>query len=201
MIRIIGGAVGGRRLRTPAGEGTRPTSDRVREALFSSLESSLGTLAGLRFLDVYAGSGAVGLEASSRGAAAVTLIERDRTAAALIRANAADLGLSAVTVLSGSAERLAAQGPTGPGFDVAFLDPPYSMTGERLGPVVSDLAHRDWLVAGATIVVERPSHAREWDWPGVVRPLRWKRYGDTLLWYGQFCVADPTSQPKDSGVR
>ncbi len=84
MTRIIAGEAGGRRLRTPPGGSTRPTSDRVREALFSALESQLGTIQGLRFLDVYAGSGAVGLEARSRGAAHVTLVERDAGNAALV---------------------------------------------------------------------------------------------------------------------
>ena len=74
MTRIIGGTAGGRRIRTPTGDSTRPTSDRVREALFSALEASLGSLAGLRFLDLYAGSGAIGLEARSRGAGVVTLV-------------------------------------------------------------------------------------------------------------------------------
>ena len=87
MTRIIGGEAGGRRLRTPTGESTRPTSDRVREALFSALEALLGSVQGLRFLDLYAGSGAVGLEARSRGAGVVTCVEQDRRTAALVRDN------------------------------------------------------------------------------------------------------------------
>ena len=78
MTRIIGGSAGGRRIATPRGANTRPTSDRVREALFSAIESWCGSLSGLRFLDLYAGSGAVGLEAWSRGAGVVTLVEQDR---------------------------------------------------------------------------------------------------------------------------
>ena len=111
MTRIIGGSAGGRALRTPAGSKTRPTSDRVREALFSALESRLGTLRGRAFLDVYAGSGAVGLEAASRGASHVTFVERDRAAASLISQNARTLGLTELTVLSASATALAAGGP------------------------------------------------------------------------------------------
>ena len=87
MTRIIGGDAGGRRLRTPTGAGTRPTSDRVREALFSAVDAALGSLHGLRFLDLYAGSGAVGLEARSRGAGVVTLVEQDRRTATVIREN------------------------------------------------------------------------------------------------------------------
>ncbi len=103
MTRIVAGSAGGRRLRTPSGGRTRPTSDRVKEALFSALESQIGTLAGRRFLDLFAGSGAVGLEARSRGAQHVTLVERDPATAALIRANAKELGLDQVTVLVASA--------------------------------------------------------------------------------------------------
>src|SRR3954452_2623955 len=92
MTRIIGGTAGGRRLQTPAGDATRPTSDRVREALFSALDAEFGTLRGLRFLDLYAGSGAVALEAASRGADAVTAVESDRRTARVVAANAASLG-------------------------------------------------------------------------------------------------------------
>ena len=88
MTRIIGGSAGGRRINTPRGVSTRPTCDRVREALFSAVEAWCGSLAGLRFLDLYAGSGAVGLEARSRGAGVVTLVEHDRRTAALIAENA-----------------------------------------------------------------------------------------------------------------
>src|SRR6188472_3732457 len=96
MTRIIGGAAGGRRISTPRGVHTRPTSDRVREALFSAIESWCGSLRGLRFLDLYAGSGAVGLEARSRGAGVVTLVEQDRRTAALISGNVKTLGFGEV---------------------------------------------------------------------------------------------------------
>ena len=105
MTRIIGGTAGGRRLQTPKGDLTRPTSDRVKEALFSAVEASLGSLQGLRFLDLYAGSGAVGLEALSRGAATATLVEQDRRTAGLIRANARTVGLPAAEVVTGSVTR------------------------------------------------------------------------------------------------
>src|SRR6188472_4251172 len=101
MTRIIGGAAGGRRISTPRGVHTRPTSDRVREALFSAIESWCGSLHGLRFLDLYAGSGAVGLEAWSRGAGVVTLVEQDRRTAALISGNARTLGFPKANVVVG----------------------------------------------------------------------------------------------------
>jgi 16S rRNA (guanine966-N2)-methyltransferase len=136
MTRIIGGTAGGRRLKAPAGERTRPTSDRVREALFSSLDSDLGSLAGLRFLDLYAGSGAVGLEARSRGAGVVTLVEQDRRTASLIRDNLRTLGFNQVEVVAGSVARVLAGPPRAP-YDVVFLDPPYDLA---TADVVADLA-------------------------------------------------------------
>ncbi|MGH3470439.1 MAG: 16S rRNA (guanine(966)-N(2))-methyltransferase RsmD, partial [Nocardioidaceae bacterium] len=183
--RIIGGAAGGRRLRTPRGSSTRPTSDRVREALFSSLESLLGTLSGLRFLDVFAGSGAVGLEAASRGAGLVVLVEQDRTAARLISANADATGL-AVRVLNLNAERLGggAIDPAAP-FDVVFLDPPYAMAGRDLHVLIADLQAADWFAPDAVVVVERDRRDAVWEWPAAVTPLRSARYGETMLWYGR----------------
>src|SRR5690349_24184329 len=135
MTRIIGGAAGGRRLQTPTGDATRPTSDRVREALFSALESQLGSLSGLRFLDLYAGSGAVGLEAGSRGAASVTLVESDRRTAALIEDNARTVGIAA-QVLAQPVARVLATSPAAP-YDVVFADPPYPLSEEDLA---ADLA-------------------------------------------------------------
>ena len=124
MTRIIGGAAGGRRINTPRGVHTRPTSDRVREALFSAIESWCGSLHGLRFLDLYAGSGAVGLEAWSRGAGVVTLVEQDRRTAALITRNAAALGFSRARVVSASVATVLQSPPAAP-YDLVFSDPPY----------------------------------------------------------------------------
>lgn len=186
MTRIIAGAARGRRLRTPAGTATRPTADRVREALFSALEASLAALDEARFLDVFAGSGAVGLEASSRGAAAVTLVESDRATAALVRANVHDLGLAGVTVLSAKAEASAAGPPPAEPFDVAFFDPPYSWPSARLSQLVDDMGANGWLRPEAVVVVERSRRANGWEWPRSVQPLQSKRYGETVLWYGRF---------------
>jgi len=185
LTRIIGGSVGGRRLKTPAGVGTRPTSDRVREALFSALESELGTLVGRLFVDVYAGSGAIGLEARSRGATTVTLVESDRAAAALIRANASTLGLDRVQVVTAKAERWVARRPEGDAFDVAFLDPPYSMPVDTLTEVLVLLAQKGWLAPDAIVVLERARRDPEWLWPVGFEGLRSRRYGETMLWYGR----------------
>jgi 16S rRNA (guanine966-N2)-methyltransferase len=119
-VRIIAGRWRGRKLVTPAGLGTRPTSDRAREALFSMLASRIGSFEGLRVADLFAGSGALGLEALSRGAAHCTFVDRDRTAIEAIRANLAALGAPG-EVMAGGAEHVRVPGP----LDLAFLDPPY----------------------------------------------------------------------------
>ena len=182
MTRIIGGSAGGRRLRTPPGEATRPTSDRVREALFSTLESQLGSLTGLRFLDLYAGSGAVGLEARSRGAGAVTAVESDRRTARLVDDNAATLGFDDVEVHAHPVARVLATRPPAP-YDVVFADPPYPLDNVDVEAALALLARHDWVVAGSLVVLERSARTPEPAWPeGWVR-LREKEYGETVLWY------------------
>src|SRR3954462_5339172 len=132
MTRIIGGSAGGRRIATPTGLHTRPTTDRVREALFSTIEAWCGSLQGLRFLDLYAGSGAVGIEAWSRGAGVVTLVESDRRTARLIGDNARALGFPKAAAVAGSVAATLGRPPSAP-YDVAFLDPPYALEDDRLG--------------------------------------------------------------------
>ncbi len=183
MTRIIRGEAGGRRLETPTGNATRPTSDRVREALFSSLESLLGTVHSRRFLDVFAGSGAVGLEARSRGAVGVTLIEREPALAALIRRNAEALGLTEVVVVQASADRVA--GRAGGPYDIVFLDPPYSLSTARVEDVLGRLLGDGIVAEGAVVVVERSTRQPELRWPGGIEPLQQRRYGETMLWYGR----------------
>ena len=139
MTRVIAGAARGRRLQVPPGDGTRPTSDRAREALFGTLESLLGAWAGRRVLDLYAGSGAVGLEALSRGAAHALLVEADARAARTLAANVATLGLAGAEVRRGRVERVAAHGLPGPAYDVVFADPPYDLTDDELRTVLADL--------------------------------------------------------------
>ena len=179
MTRIIAGSAGGRRIRTPAGDRTRPTSDRVREALFSSFESRLGSLDGLAFLDLYAGSGAVGLEARSRGARPVTLVEQVGRTAGLIRRNVAELGFDGVTVVHATVARHLA-GPAQPA-DVVFLDPPYPDPVSQVRGDLEALASGGWLRPGALVVVERSSRDREPFWPDGYDPARSRRYGETTL--------------------
>lgn len=183
MTRIIGGTAGGRRIKAPTGDTTRPTSDRVREALFSAIDALVGPLAGLRFLDLYAGSGAVGLEARSRGAGVVTCVEHDRRTAALVRENARTLGFNAVDVVTSTVARALTHPPRAP-YDLVFLDPPYALS---IDDVVTDLAAlRDngWLTGGALVVVERSSRGAGLDWPEGFLRDRERKYGETMLWYG-----------------
>ena len=182
MTRIIGGRVGGRRINTPRGVSTRPTSDRVREALFATIESWCGSLAGLRFLDLYAGSGAVGLEAWSRGAGVVTMVEQDRRTASMISANARDLGFNRPDVVTGSVAVVVARPPTAP-YDVAFLDPPYAHPEDDVASDLAAMVKQGWLVPGAMVVVERGSRSAEPPWPDGFGDSREKKYGETVLWY------------------
>lgn len=183
MTRIIGGTAGGRRIKAPAGERTRPTSDRVREALFSSLDSDVGSIAGLRFLDLYAGSGAVGLEARSRGAGLVTLVEHDRRTVALIKDNLRSLGFNHVEVVAGTVSRVLAGRPRAP-YDVVFLDPPYPLSTEEVVDDLGALQQQEWLAEGAVVVVERATRSGELPWPPGLSGVRSKKYGETTLWYG-----------------
>ncbi|MGH3504180.1 MAG: 16S rRNA (guanine(966)-N(2))-methyltransferase RsmD [Nocardioidaceae bacterium] len=191
MTRIIGGSAGGRRLRTPRGAGTRPTADRVREALFSSLESALGPLSGRSFLDLYAGTGAVALEALSRGAASATLVEQDHSTAALIRENARILGFAQVRVIESRVESAAQRAPGAGCYDVAFLDPPYDMAGVDLAALLTTLHERGWVDEHTEIVLERPKRGGEWRWPPGFTGVRSKRYGETMLWYGRLSPPAP----------
>jgi 16S rRNA (guanine966-N2)-methyltransferase len=183
VTRIIGGSAGGRRIKTPNGSSTRPTSDRVREALFSAIDSALGSITGLRFLDLYAGSGAVGLEAASRGAGVVTLVEQDRRTAALIRDNATSLALRGTDVVAATVVRALAQHPRAP-YDIVFGDPPYAVGADEVTAVLEALRDREWLTAGALVVVERSSRGDDLAWPRGFTGDRCRKYGDTVLWYG-----------------
>lgn len=179
MTRIIAGRHGGRRIATPPGDGTRPTSDRVRESLFASLNSLLGGFDGLRVLDLFAGSGALGLECVSRGAEHADLVESDARAARTIQRNVADLGASA-SVHRTTAQRFVAS--TKGSWDLVLLDPPYAVTTAEVAAIVAGL--RPSLAEDAVVVVERASRD-EFTWPDGFDALRDKTYGDTRLWYGR----------------
>lgn len=184
MARIVGGAARGRRLVIPPGREVRPTSDRVREALFSSLEADLGGLGGVAFLDLYAGSGAVGLEAASRGAEPVRLVESDRRAAGAIRTNLRTVRADAARLVSKPVERMAALAAD-VAFEVVFADPPYALDAGALAEHLRRLQERGWLAREALVVVERSTREGTFGWPGGIVADRSRRYGDTTLWYGR----------------
>lgn len=193
MTRIIGGAWGGRRISTPEGDATRPTSDRVREAVFSLLEARFGSLDQLGVLDLYAGSGAIGLEAASRGAGWVAAVESDRRTAEIARANAASLG-AMVEVVAQSVATYLAQ-PARRQVEIAYLDPPYPLADEVLARDLALLAENGWLAEDALVLVERSRRSPEPRWPAGLVALAGKRaqkrYGDTTLWLAEHPGPDP----------
>ncbi|GAA2224533.1 16S rRNA (guanine(966)-N(2))-methyltransferase RsmD [Micromonospora olivasterospora] len=185
MTRIVAGTLGGRRIAAPPGAGTRPTSDRVREALFSAVQADLD-LAGARFADLYAGSGAVGLEALSRGAAHVLLVESDARAARVIRENIAALRAApAARLVTGRVSTVLAGGPDGGPYDVVFADPPYAVSDADVTAMLAALAGNGWLAPDALLVVERSSRSGPVAWVPGITGERGRRYGETTLWYGR----------------
>ena len=199
MTRIIAGTAGGRRLAVPAGQGTRPTSDRAREGLFATVTAIRGTLRGAAVLDLYAGSGAVGLEALSRGAADVLMIEADGRAVRVIRDNIAAVGLPGARVLAGRVERAIARGPGGgPPRDVVFADPPYATADEDVSSVLAALLAFGWLAAAAIVAVERATRSGPPAWPAGYTPDRARKYGEATLWYGRAAGAVPAGAPPAS---
>ena len=182
MTRIVAGAFGGRRLAVPVGEETRPTSDRVREALFSTLES-LTEIEGCRFADLYAGSGAVGLEAASRGAAHVLLVEAQARAARSIRSNIATLGLDSVCHLVTTRVASVLAAPPDEAYDVIFADPPYGLADVELAAATAAIVERGWLGPDGVLVLERSTRSGE---PAAIEGVtaeRARRYGESTLWY------------------
>lgn len=184
MTRIIAGAAGGIRLDVPA-TGTRPTSERVRESLLGALDAA-DALSGARVLDLYAGSGALGLEALSRGAASADLVERGPAAAAAATRNAARVA-KAVGGGTARAHRSAVttflQRGSGP-FDLVFLDPPYDLPDTELAEALALV--RPLLEDDALVVVERGKRAAPPDWAAAdLDEVRTRTYGDTVVWWAQ----------------
>lgn len=210
MTRIIAGVAGGRRLVVPPGRGTRPTSDRAREGIFLTLDSLYG-LAGARVMDLYAGSGAVGLEALSRGAAHALLVESDPRAIRTIRENARSLGLEGAQVVADKVERLLARGPGGDrphaplgaegladlsagesrtggdggAYNIVFADPPYAVSEEEVVRVLELLRDHGWLVEGGLVAFERETRGKALMWPEGYVEERVRRYGEASVWYGR----------------
>lgn len=184
MTRIIAGHARGLRLDVP-GSGTRPTSDRVRESLFGALES-LDAIAEARVLDLYAGSGALGLEALSRGASSLELVERSRSAAAVVRRNVASI----TRTLSGPTARVHESAviaflkrATGP-YDLVFTDPPYDLDDRSMNADLIALA--PLLSEDAVVVIERARRSTPPDVAAAgLEVFREKSYGDTAIWWAQ----------------
>ncbi|MFC6707754.1 16S rRNA (guanine(966)-N(2))-methyltransferase RsmD [Flexivirga alba] len=191
MTRIISGLAGGRRLVTPPGSGTRPTSDRVREAVFGRLEH-LDAITGSHVVDLYAGSGALGLEAVSRGAVSALLVESDRKAAATIDKNVRHLGLAGVQVRAGTVEAVVSA-PLSPLADLVFLDPPYAVGDEALAGVLAGLVEHGSLAVDALLVVERSSRSAEPMWPAGVELIGPRRYGETTCWFAEYVPEGDTA--------
>jgi len=185
MTRVIAGTAGGRRLAVPPGTGTRPTSDRAREGLFSTWQSLLGgPLDGERVLDLYAGSGAVGLEALSRGAGHTLLVEADARAARIVRENVRNLGLPGAEVRAGKAHQIIQVPPEQP-YDLVFLDPPYAVSDGDLREILLTLRTGGWLAPEALVTVERSTRGGEFHWPDGFEAIRARRYGEGTFWYGR----------------
>jgi len=182
VTRLISGVAGGRRLKVPRA-GVRPTGDRAREGLFNSLGSLLD-LDGARVLDLYAGSGALGLEALSRGAAEAVFVESGPKVLPVLRANLAAVGLPGGRVVAGSVPTVVA-GRAPAAFDLVLADPPYAVTLDEVLAVLRSLTGGSWLAPGAVVVVERSSREEPWEWPTPLTGLRDRRYGEALLRYGR----------------
>ncbi len=163
--------------------GVRPTGDRAREGLFNSL-STLTDLEGAAVLDLYAGSGALGLEALSRGAAQVVFVENGPRVLPVLRANIDAVGLPGARVVSGSVPTVVA-GPSPARFDVVLADPPYATPLAEVLRVLEALVAGEWLAEDAVVVVERSSRETPFEWPTPLRGLRERRYGEAVLRYGR----------------
>jgi 16S rRNA (guanine966-N2)-methyltransferase len=190
VSRIIAGSRGGQRIVMPTGDRARPTTDLVREALFSAIAAWAGTAAapveesldGLAFCDLYAGSGAVGLEAASRGARRVLLVERDPRTAQLSRSNAEALGL-AVEIVVSPVERLLRK-PPAQLFDIVFADPPYELDTSTISAHIERLITNVWVGGGSLIVVERSRRSPKLAWPDMAAKHWTRAYGETILAFG-----------------
>ena len=191
MTRLISGAAGGRRLKVPR-SGVRPTGDKAREALFNAL-SHLTELRGAAVLDLYAGTGALGLEALSRGAGTVVFVESAPGVLPVLRENVAHVGLPGGRVVAGSVPTVVAgRAPTR--FDVVLADPPYATPVEEVLGVLGSLVSGEWLAPGAVVAVERSSREAAWGWAPTLTGLRDLRHGEGQLRYGRLPCDEPSAR-------
>lgn len=174
--------------------GTRPTTDRVRESLFNVLAARVD-LAGASVLDLYAGSGALGLEALSRGAAVVLFVESDPRAVAVITKNVAALGVTGATVRRGAVAAVLSSGPPRP-VDLVLADPPYDVDAAEMGRVLNALGRHGWTAPGTVVAVERAAAGAALNWPDGWTPWEPRRYGDTRIELAEV-TADTAPNPPE----
>ena len=187
----MAGTFGGRRIAVPR-TGTRPTTDRVRESLFNVLASRID-FAGASVLDLYAGSGALGLEALSRGAASAVFVESDHRAAAVIDQNIASLGVTGATVRR-SPVATALAGRADRPVDLVLADPPYDVADTEIVQMLTALVTGGWATPGTVAVVERGASGPELAWPQGWQPWPSRRYGDTRIEMANHDQPDSDSQ-------
>ena len=186
-MRVIAGMAKGRNLISPIGR-TRPTSDRAREALFSSLESEFGSFNNLSMLDLYCGSGAVGVEALSRGAAIVTAIDNDEKATNIARQNFEIIeklaGIGTYSVITMSAGKFLDK-PADFSYDIVFLDPPYELPNNEIEKNLSSLMSNKYLKPSTVIAIERDSKSRPLTWPTGLSEVKERKYGAATIYYAE----------------
>lgn len=184
-MRIIAGLGKGRNLISPKG-GTRPTSDRAKEALFSTLESEFGSLNDLHFLDLYCGSGAVGVEALSRGAAVVHAVDKEESATSIARQNFEMLeniaGIGAASIFTMAANRYI-ETIANSAFDIIFIDPPYDVKNDNVEKILGEITARHLIKFGGVIAVERETKSPKFRWPEGLVPLKEREYGIATIYY------------------
>ena len=183
MTRVIAGEHKGRELKVPKSV-TRPTSSKVREAIFSTVNHALSGLTDLRVLDLYAGSGAYAIEALSRGAHDAVAIEKDSRAAQVIKSNCESLNLTNLKTVTMDVHTALSGQPQFGKFDLVFIDPPYAVTDSAISHLLESLVH-GWLTDGALVVVERAKNS-VLTAPAELPEFARKVYGDTSVWYGQY---------------
>jgi len=188
-MRIIAGLAKGKNLFSPSDK-TRPTSDRAREGLFSSLESEFGSMADLDFLDLYSGSGAVGVEALSRGAHKVVSVEQHSATAEVARKNFELVkGCDGIfEVLAQDAEKFVSA-PTNHNFDIIFIDPPYEVSNKIIEKILLDIAQNNFLKSHGVIAVERESKSKEFNWPLPLVGVKVRSYGQGSIYYGGYSAS------------
>ena len=188
-MRIIAGMAKGRTLKSPE-SGVRPTSDRAREALFSTLESEFGSISDLNFLDLFAGSGAVSAEALSRGAAYVEAVDKDEKAISVARSNHDLLrnipGIGKSNIVTMPIKKYLQQ-RANKEFDIVFLDPPYETSASEIIEACNLLIENGYLKKGSVLAIERDSKSKPIAWPKELVPLKERKYGAATIYYAESC--------------